>query len=100
MQSTRRTVVFFPRLFVTVDGYRFLYRADDECQNGNVVLICVAASNGHTDCVRLLLDAGANTEATDWVRASRSDRAALCSCTRLLVCLRILLQYTLIHAVF
>jgi hypothetical protein len=38
-------------------------------QNGWTALIC-AATNGHADCVRLLLDAGADKEAKDSVRAS------------------------------
>ena len=37
-------------------------------QDGRTALIC-AALKGHTDCVRLLLDAGADTNATDRVRA-------------------------------
>ena len=40
-------------------------------QMGYTPLMC-AAREGHTDCVRLLLDAGADKEAQDYVRASRS----------------------------
>ncbi len=38
-------------------------------QNGSTALIR-AAMKGHADCARLLLDAGADTEANDEVRAS------------------------------
>ena len=36
-------------------------------QGGDTALI-VATENDHEACVRLLLDAGADKEATDWVR--------------------------------
>ena len=36
-------------------------------QRENTALIC-AAENGHSNCVRLLLDAGADKEAKDVVR--------------------------------
>ncbi len=38
-------------------------------QSGSTALI-LAAGSGHADCARLLLDAGADKEATDKVRAS------------------------------
>jgi ankyrin repeat protein len=38
-------------------------------QNGFTALIC-AAENGHADCARLLLDAGADKEVKNLVRAS------------------------------
>ncbi len=44
-------------------------------QSGNTALIW-AAMRGHADCARLLLDAGADTEVKDNVRAS-----AVCMCT-------------------
>ncbi len=39
-------------------------------QHGRTALICAAAT-GYADCVRLLLNAGADTNATDGVRANR-----------------------------
>ena len=40
-------------------------------QDGSTALI-IAASNGHADCVRLLLDAGADASAKDGVSESAS----------------------------
>jgi hypothetical protein len=37
-----------------------------------------AADNGHADCVRLLIDAGADKDAKDNVRVSRCSAAVLC----------------------
>jgi hypothetical protein len=39
-----------------------------------------AARNGHADCVRLLLDAGADKEVTEHVRVSVSVSARVCDC--------------------
>ncbi len=41
-------------------------------QEGSTALIR-AVTNGHTDCVRLLIDARADTEATNHVRLGRFD---------------------------
>ena len=43
-------------------------------QYGNTALI-LASQAGHADCARLLLDAGADKEATDVVRASAGGGA-------------------------
>jgi hypothetical protein len=40
----------------------------DDCDNGGRTALMWAAEFGRTDCVRLLLDAGADKEATDVVR--------------------------------
>jgi hypothetical protein len=39
----------------------------NSAQSGSMALIC-AAENGHTNCVRLLIEAGADKEARDGVR--------------------------------
>ena len=41
-------------------------------QDGSTALI-IAAANGHADCVRLLLDAGADANARDGVREAASN---------------------------
>ena len=43
---------------------------DSESQHGTTALIW-AAHNGHADCVRLLIDAGADKDAKDQVRVGR-----------------------------
>jgi ankyrin repeat protein len=43
---------------------------ESDAQDGSTVLIW-AAANGHTDCVRLLIDAGADKEARNHVRVGR-----------------------------
>jgi anti-sigma regulatory factor (Ser/Thr protein kinase) len=45
-------------------------------QNGNTALI-VAAEEGRADCLRLLMDSGADVEASDNVRAESSRRNLL-----------------------
>ena len=45
-------------------------------QNGGHTALIWAGFNGHADCLRLLLDAGADKEVTDWVRVSQT-----CLCT-------------------
>ena len=40
----------------------------EDFEGGGTALICTS-QNGHVDCARLLLDAGADKEATDKVRA-------------------------------
>ncbi len=52
-------------------------------QNGYTALIR-AAANGHVDCVRVLLEGGANMEARDHVRCT------LMLCLRLCICLFVL----------
>jgi hypothetical protein len=39
-----------------------------------------SADSGHVDCARLLLDAGADTNSTDNVRASRSAAGSVLRC--------------------
>ncbi len=46
-------------------------------QFASTPLICAAAS-GHADCARLLLDAGADKEASNLVRTSRFARVPSC----------------------
>ena len=51
--------------------WRWLYTDGKfESQNGSTALM-YAAVYGHTDCVRLLIDAGADKDAKDWVRVGR-----------------------------
>ncbi len=59
---------------MTVSAGRSIWRTHS--QDGCTALIC-AARNGHSDCARLLLDAGADKETKCNVRASRSAASAV-----------------------
>ncbi len=62
-----------------------LWHLTKHAQTGYTALI-YAAIEGRAECVRLLLDAGADKEAADEVRASRS---AVCASGRACVCLAV-----------
>ena len=54
-------------IFIRIDGGGWWRNHIFRTQNGSTALI-TAAFGGHTDCVRLLAEAGADKEARDEVR--------------------------------